>query len=321
MKPLRIPPLGAAVSLAVLLLVTGVASAKSAFLGIQMQELNEALLEALDLGDGTRGVLVADVVEGSAAEQAGIERGDVILSVDGHDVDDQDELMRRISALESGDEIEIEIHRDGRKRKLDVTLGEAPERERMGHAPRVFEWRGEAPDGDGENMFFLRSARPQLGLRLEELGEQLGEYFGSDSGLLVLEVFEDSAAEKAGIQVGDVIRSVDGEQLDEVQQLLDILGEREDGDELAITVLRDRKSTELTATVEEAEELDFGRHMLRLPRGGRDFQFFSPRGHGLHREDMPRFRMHGDDELREELDRLREQLEDLREEISELRRG
>jgi len=323
MKSLLLSMRGAAASLAVMLLLTGAAPAKTAFLGIQMQDLNDALLEALDLGDGTHGVLVADVVDDSAADKAGIERGDVILTIDGDAVESADSLRDRVADFDAGDKVEIQVFRDGKKKKIEVTLGEAPERDRLSDGPRVFEWRGDGPmehTPDG-NVFMFRTSRPQLGVRLEELGDKLGEYFGAKAGLLVLEVYDDSAAQKAGVEVGDVITSADGVELTEVQQLLDILDDREAGDEIRLDVVRDHKSKELTATVTEPEEVDYGRQMFRMmPHGDGDFEFFAPR-RGMRMSPAPHMRGREDRDMREQLDRLQEELQHLREQVSELRKG
>ena len=100
--------------------------AEHAFLGIRPAELTPQLAERFG-ADAERGVLVASVVDGSAADQAGIESGDVIVAVDG-------ELMRRVEDLLAllrtrtpGDVVSVTIDRDGDRDEVDVELVDRPQ--------------------------------------------------------------------------------------------------------------------------------------------------------------------------------------------------
>jgi S1-C subfamily serine protease len=283
------------------------AAAKPGYLGVQMQELNDALLEALDLGEGVQGVLVADVIEGSAADAAGLSRGDVIIQVDGKDVASVGDVQRRVRAFDSGEKVELAVVRDGKKRSFEVTLGETQGQER-----RLNRGVFELGDRPGSGMMML-SMRPLLGVELRELDADLGGYFGADKGLLVLEVREDSAAEAAGLRAGDVIVAADGQKTEEVADLHAVLEDKEDGDELKLEVLREHKQTELTATVEASDTLGFGRRFHVDGNGGA----------GLWRSRAPRVFMHdsNQDELREELDLLRKEVEELRSALEKERKG
>jgi S1-C subfamily serine protease len=73
--------------------------------------------------DGQAGALVEEVLAGSAADDAGIEVGDVIVSVDGEDVVDGSQLRARVLSMEPGTEIKIVVERDGQPVTIDLTLG------------------------------------------------------------------------------------------------------------------------------------------------------------------------------------------------------
>ncbi len=115
--------------------------AEYAYIGVSSQSLYPQLAERLDI-DSDFGGLIAQVVPGGPADEAGLEEGqetiafqgnpevttggDVILSVDGRDVVEVDDLARLISSFSPGDEVTLEILRDGERRDVEVTLGVRP---------------------------------------------------------------------------------------------------------------------------------------------------------------------------------------------------
>ncbi len=100
------------------------------YLGIYMVNVNEDMKEKLDLPfDG--GVYVAKVVEDSPAEKAGIQKGDIIVGIDGKQIEDADSLARTIRQnYAPGDVVKLKIYRDGDYIEKEVTLGEKPYKNR-----------------------------------------------------------------------------------------------------------------------------------------------------------------------------------------------
>ncbi len=101
-----------------------------------------------------------------------------------------------------------------------------------------------------------------LGVSVEDLDDDLREAFGLDkdaTGVLVNEVHEDSPAEEAGLEDGDVIVTFDGSKVEEVSDLVDLVGSKEPGTEVEISVLRDGREVTLVAELSERpeEEEDF----------------------------------------------------------------
>jgi S1-C subfamily serine protease len=92
-------------------------------LGIVIQDLTPELAEGLRL-DVNEGAVVAQIVPGSAAERAKLERGDVIVAVDGHPVRDASDLRTKIGLHRVGETVELTILRDGRERELEIEIGE-----------------------------------------------------------------------------------------------------------------------------------------------------------------------------------------------------
>ena len=113
-----------------------------------------------------------------------------------------------------------------------------------------------------------------LGVHLQNLTDQLGDYFGvSDGdGALVSEVIDDSPAERAGLEAGDVIISYDDKEIDDVEELIEAVRQSDPGDEVEIVLIRNKSKRTLRAQVGEIPktyrwpELD----VFGLPHHGRD---------------------------------------------------
>jgi len=304
--------LGAAALIAVGITgVTGVHAGRDgqgAYLGVYMQELTRDVRRGLDL-DVRDGVLISGVADDSPAARAGVEDGDVIVEFNGKAVSDPDELSDLVSQLDPGKKVKIVVVRDGKRKTIKLKVGEKPEdfgtfstRHMKRFAPMMKEF--------SRNAFFF--GQPRIGVRAAELNEDLASYFDApdDSGVLVLDVVEDSMAEEAGVKAGDVILQVGDEKIDEISDIGDALEDLDEGDTVDLTVLRHGKKKTLKATVTDTDEQY-------------SFNFTAPKMHWRGRP--PRVmvdRLHEDggmDELRGQLDELRRELKKLRKEIREKR--
>ncbi len=99
------------------------------WLGIQLHELDPDLARMIGLPE-PRGALVMDVVEGAAAYEAGVRRWDVITTVAGRPIADGDALVRTVSALKPGSDVEVDLVREGKPVRTTARLGErAPDEE------------------------------------------------------------------------------------------------------------------------------------------------------------------------------------------------
>ena len=97
---------------------------KAGFLGVQIQDLSEQLSDYFKVKDGN-GVLVSEVVKDSPAEKAGLKAGDIITKVDSEDIENAGDLTATIRGYEPEAKVSISVIRDGKKKKLKATLGEA----------------------------------------------------------------------------------------------------------------------------------------------------------------------------------------------------
>jgi len=270
---------------------------ESGYLGVYMQDLTEDVRKGLDI-DAKQGVLVSGISDDSPADKAGIEEGDVIVSFGGKDVESPDDLREVVSDFEPGAEAKVELIRDGKEKTVVVTVGERPD--------ESFSWSysgDDAPNFGNFGRAFSFMSGPRLGIQAHELEEDdnLASYFGSKDGILVLGVGEESVAAKAGVQSGDVIKSIGDEQIEDIDDLRDAVRDFDEGDEFTISVLRHGKTQTLKATMDEQE---FSFHDSSAPTW-RQF-----------RHDMRAPRVHVDREsLREELDQLKKEIQEMKEEL------
>ena len=151
---------------------------KRGVLGVQLYSVTADIAKEFGLAE-TTGALVAGVVQGSAAEQAGIKTGDIITSLNGVSMKSSGELRNAIGMLHIGDKVELGLLRDGKPRKVTALIAE----------------RGEVDSASAADI--------NRGLEGAELADA-----PDGGGVLVNKVQEASAASQAGIRANDVIVGV-----------------------------------------------------------------------------------------------------------------
>lgn len=227
------------------------------WLGVETDEVTSDIVKERKL-PAERGVVVRNVTPDSPAAKAGLKENDVITEVNGQHVEGTAQFRRIIHEIPAGRTVPLGVWRDGRAQTVNVTLGKAEERhqEWMSTAPGAFAFSmpkvqiPEMPsfDLDGD-LTILPGNRARLGIDAEEIGGQLGSYFGAPDGegILVRSVNAGSPAEKGGMKAGDVITAVSGERVRSVGDLREKLAKSEDKP-VKIAVLRNKN--EVTLTVE-----------------------------------------------------------------------
>ncbi|MBK9625807.1 MAG: Do family serine endopeptidase [Rhodocyclaceae bacterium] len=95
------------------------------WVGVEVQELTPELAESFKLPD-TRGALISGVMRGSPADKAGIKPGDILLGIDGKNVEDSQAMLELIAAFAPGSATQFEIRRNGQTRSLAITIGKRP---------------------------------------------------------------------------------------------------------------------------------------------------------------------------------------------------
>ena len=157
---------------------------KRGVLGVNIQTLTPDIAQSMELGN-VQGALVSQVVEGSAAEKAGIRAGDVVTAVNGKPVKDAAGLRNVIGLLSVGDKVDVALLRDGKPRRVTAMIAERD---------TVAEAEAEAEGGGAGAV--------HSGLQGAELADAQG------GGVLVRSVAEGSPAAQRGLRANDVILAV-----------------------------------------------------------------------------------------------------------------
>ncbi len=158
-------------------------------LGVVIQDLTPDLAQAFNLGGNQRGVVVAQVQAGSAAAKAGIEAGDIVISVDGKAIDSAAELRNEIGTRRIGDTIKLTLLREGSSKTVEATIA----------APQA-----EVATAGGIHPFLS-------GAKLEPRSD--------GHGIRVVGIESGSAAQSSGLQPGDVIVAVNRMQVHTLDDL------------------------------------------------------------------------------------------------------
>ncbi len=170
-------------------------------LGINIQNISREIADQLELKD-KKGVLVSNVQQGSAADKAGVKRGDVVTAINGEAVEDGNSLRNRVAGTKPGTEITLKIVRDGKDLEVKATLGEFDTKTQQASSEDSDPKRGKSDDSEqnGKLGLSLQPLTPDIAKRLNIAPEV--------KGLIVTAVDENSPAAEEGIQRGDVILEI-----------------------------------------------------------------------------------------------------------------
>ncbi len=170
------------------------------YLGVGINDVGVGVGEFYGAADD-KGAMVTQVVEGSPAEKAGIKVDDIVVELQGEPVAGATELMNKVAMQKPGTEVDLTILRDGKRKKIVVTLDTRPDSASLGSS-------GESEAGE------------QLGLYIQPLTRELAERLGYEdlSGVVVVEVEAGSPADDQEIQPGDLITEVNRQPIRNLKQ-------------------------------------------------------------------------------------------------------
>src|SRR5258706_12796663 len=164
------------------------------YLGIVVQPISPAMAKALGQGDQAKGALVGDVSAKGPAEAGGVQRGDIILDLNGQPVTNANDLRNTIAMMQPGETVKLKISRNGSTRDLSVKLGELPNSKEQ-----------------AENQQEGSSKDALEGVNVENLDADTLQQLdlpASTKGVVVTGIDPSSPKADSGLQKGDVIQEV-----------------------------------------------------------------------------------------------------------------
>jgi serine protease Do len=242
-------------------------STPHAFLGVTTDET-----------DNDGGAKIVDVTKESAAEKAGLKKGDIITKVDDKKVGSPDELTDVIGAMKPKAEVKVYYKRDGKESSTTATLGEhksmsmsysfsGPGSAKAFSIPRTpgaasggnFNWDGMdnmnnlknmpkvyGMDGADVNGYFSFPRRQKLGLKIQDTED--------GTGVKVLDVDKDSPAEKAGLKKDDIVTSIGGEKITNTDEAREQL--QENAEKSTYTIKAKRNGSEMSFDIKIPKKLN-----------------------------------------------------------------
>lgn len=205
---------------------------------------NRAMLGVVTDGHD-KGAEIQSVTKESAAEKAGLKKGDVITNIDNRTIETTNDVTDAIRSHKPGDKVAITVLRDGKEQKLNAELGrwKGVNMATM-VAPRVLTeqvWRERAtepgrpsaPFGQGGHIFMSTSRGPKLGMVVQDTDD--------GNGVKVVDVDDEGTAYKAGVKEDDIITHVDDKAVNSADEISRMMREKKDQNSVRLQVERDGK--------------------------------------------------------------------------------
>jgi len=214
------------------------------WLGVRIQHVTDDIAEGLELEEA-KGALVAEIMEDSPAEKAGIKVGDLILTFDGQEVSVMKKLPRIVADTVVGKKVKVDILRDGKEKTIDVTV------EKLDEEDDSSEENGENDKEDDSNKL--------LGMYLKPLSDSLKEKYNieeSVEGLVITDIDTNSEARERGLKAGDVILEIGKKKAVSVSQAKEVVEKAKESGRGAILMLVSRGGEKLfqALPIDEEEE-------------------------------------------------------------------
>jgi serine protease Do len=232
-----------------------------AYLGVDITDVTPERLSALKLKD-ERGVEVTMVDQDAPAGKAGLKEHDVILTMNGSDVDSGAQLRRMIRETPPGRVVAFGVSRDGQPVTIKVQLADRRKSYAWSSHQKDFKFEmppippiPAMPDLDMPVSVVVVHSSMRSGLMVENLTPQLADFFGAKNGkgVLVRSVEKGSRAEKSGFRAGDVIVRVNDQSVQDTSDFSHAIRSNSSGT-VQVGIIRDRKEQNLTLALPERKD-------------------------------------------------------------------
>jgi serine protease Do len=181
------------------------------YIGVSLQALDDDIATALGVPKN-RGELIRGVTPGGPAARAGIQQGDVVISVNNQPVTPDQSLAYLVSQQPVGARIPVELIRGGQRQTVTVTLGARPTVEELARINGTEEEQPVADPAEGQQSAGQRSTRDSLGVTVQSLTPEIARTLRLNDvnlkGVVVSSVSPSSDAAAKGVQPGDIILSI-----------------------------------------------------------------------------------------------------------------
>jgi len=229
-----------------------------AYLGVDISDVSKDRLEALKLKD-ERGVEVTMVDQDAPAGKAGLKEHDVILTMNGTNVESGAQLRRMIRETPAGRTVAFGVSRDGQPMTIKVQL--ADRHKTVGWGPNAKDFKFEMPDMPNMSDFdvpvsvVVVHSGMRSGLMIENITPQLGDFFGvkGGKGVLVRSVEKGSRADKSGFRAGDVIVRVNDQTVHDTSDFSHALRSTSKGT-VNVGIVREKKEQNLNLSLPERKD-------------------------------------------------------------------
>ncbi|OEC33508.1 serine protease Do [Pseudomonas cuatrocienegasensis] len=225
-------PMSVAMDVADQLKATGKVS--RGWLGVVIQEVNKDLAESFGL-DRPAGALVAQVLDDGPAAKGGLQVGDVILSLNGQPIVMSADLPHLVGTLKAGSKAELDVVREGARRKLSLTIGALPE--------------------DGDEVASAGSSGAErssnrLGVKVAELTAEQKKNLDLRGGVVISEV-QGGPAALIGLRPGDVVTHLNNQAIDSAKTFTQVAESLPKNRSVSMRVLRQGRASFITFKLAE----------------------------------------------------------------------
>src|SRR6202790_215222 len=214
------------------------------------------------------------VDQDAPAGKAGLKEQDVILTLNGTDVQSVEQLRRMIRETPPGRAVTLGISRGGQPMTIKAELGDRKQSSAHNFGPDTKKFKFNMPmmpampllpDMDLPAAIVVVHSSARSGLMVENLTPQLGDFFGAKNGqgVLVRSVEKGSRADKAGFRAGDVIVKINGEPIRDSGDFTHALRSHKENT-AGISVIRDKKEQTITISLPERKQSDLFRESREM---------------------------------------------------------
>jgi serine protease Do len=189
------------------------------YVGVRIQALNQDLADHFGLKN-SHGVVIGDVQKGTPGEKAGLKQGDVIVELDGKQIDEAATFRNSVAMKAPGSQVKLTVVRDGQRIPLTVTLEKLPE------------------NGVIASNKEVQKSSNEWGFAVQPMTSELAKKFGYsvDSGVVITEVAPNSPASNAGLEPGMLIQQINRKKVLTTDEFNDAVRQDKDSKSLLLLV-------------------------------------------------------------------------------------